>query len=94
MRVKREQIELADEELEQLFSDEFQICCTANNLEFYEAGEMDRIRAARKEWSDQGRTLDDSEKTLSLEGIQATRGQRRQTLAAIKIGDYEAVYCG
>jgi hypothetical protein len=93
MIVDREKITMTDDEIEQLFSDEFQIGCAVDDLEFYEPGEMDRIRAARKNWTDPGTTLDDSPGRLELDRVQATRGQRRQTLCAMVICGFEAVYC-
>jgi hypothetical protein len=92
--VAREKIALSDEAIETLFETEFSVGLTVDDLTFYSRGEMDRIREARRNWTDRGHTNDDTPDRLDLERVQATRGQRRQHLCAIAIEAYEAVYCG
>lgn len=94
MIIDRSKVALTDDELEQLFEAEFSVGLTVDDLTFYDRGEMDRIREARTAWTDRGRTKVDTAEMLDLDGVQATRGQRRQHLCGVVVGEFEAIYCG
>ena len=91
MEIAREQLIETDEQIEAAF-DKLGYCFVAEDGPYFPADEMNRIREARKNWSDRGRIETDTPDVLVIERCQATSGQRRRDLVAVRFGEFCAIY--